>query len=67
MKKEKEQNQWLNKQNQDTFMLYQMWVLWQNVYKIGMTRRLEPLDRVKELGDAGVFLSYLMFMLLFTL
>ena len=24
------------------------------VYKIGMTRRLEPLDRVKELGDASV-------------
>jgi Domain of unknown function (DUF4041)/Meiotically up-regulated gene 113 len=26
----------------------------QNVYKIGMTRRLEPMDRVKELGDASV-------------
>jgi DNA repair exonuclease SbcCD ATPase subunit len=25
-----------------------------NVLKIGMTRRLEPLDRVKELGDASV-------------
>ena len=25
-----------------------------NVYKIGMTRRLEPLDRVRELGDASV-------------
>lgn len=25
-----------------------------NVYKIGMTRRLEPLDRVNELGDASV-------------
>lgn len=25
-----------------------------NVYKIGMTRRLEPLDRVSELGDASV-------------
>jgi len=25
-----------------------------NVYKIGMTRRLEPLDRVKELGGASV-------------
>lgn len=24
------------------------------VYKIGMTRRLEPLDRIKELGDASV-------------
>ncbi|MGB5989476.1 MAG: GIY-YIG nuclease family protein [Marinifilaceae bacterium] len=26
----------------------------ENVYKIGMTRRLEPLDRVKELGGASV-------------
>jgi hypothetical protein len=25
-----------------------------NVYKIGMTRRLEPLDRIKELGGASV-------------
>jgi len=26
----------------------------QNVFKVGMTRRLEPLDRVHELGDASV-------------
>ena len=26
----------------------------ENIYKIGMTRRLEPLDRVKELGDSSV-------------
>lgn len=26
----------------------------EGVYKIGLTRRLEPLDRVKELGDASV-------------
>lgn len=26
----------------------------ENVYKIGMTRRLEPMDRVHELGDASV-------------
>jgi len=25
-----------------------------NVFKIGMTRRLEPMDRIKELGDASV-------------
>lgn len=25
-----------------------------NVFKVGMTRRLEPLDRVRELGDASV-------------
>ncbi len=28
------------------------------VYKIGMTRRLEPTDRVKELGDASVPFSF---------
>lgn len=28
------------------------------VFKIGMTRRLEPLDRVKELGDASVPFSF---------
>lgn len=26
----------------------------EGIYKVGMTRRLEPLDRVKELGDASV-------------
>lgn len=26
----------------------------ENVYKIGMTRRLDPQDRVNELGDASV-------------
>jgi hypothetical protein len=26
----------------------------EGVYKIGMTRRLEPMDRVDELGDASV-------------
>ena len=26
----------------------------EQVYKVGMTRRLEPMDRVKELGDASV-------------
>lgn len=26
----------------------------EDVYKIGMTRRLDPMDRVKELGDASV-------------
>jgi hypothetical protein len=26
----------------------------QDVYKLGMTRRLDPMDRVKELGDASV-------------
>jgi hypothetical protein len=26
----------------------------ENIFKIGMTRRLEPIDRIKELGDASV-------------
>lgn len=26
----------------------------ENIYKIGVTRRLEPMDRIKELGDASV-------------
>jgi hypothetical protein len=30
----------------------------ENVYKIGMTRRLEPLERVDELGDASVPFRY---------
>ena len=28
--------------------------LGEHVYKIGMTRRLDPMDRVRELGDASV-------------
>lgn len=30
----------------------------ENVFKIGMTRRLEPMDRVRELGDASVPFSF---------
>ena len=30
----------------------------ENIYKIGLTRRLEPIDRVKELGDASVPFSF---------
>lgn len=30
----------------------------EGVYKIGMTRRLQPMDRVKELGDASVPFSF---------
>ena len=30
----------------------------ENVFKIGLTRRLEPVDRVKELGDASVPFSF---------
>ena len=30
----------------------------EDVYKIGLTRRLDPMDRVKELGDASVPFSF---------
>lgn len=30
----------------------------ENIYKIGMTRRLDPIDRVRELGDASVPFSF---------
>jgi len=30
----------------------------ENIYKIGLTRRLDPMDRVKELGDASVPFSF---------
>ena len=30
----------------------------ENVLKIGLTRRLDPMDRVKELGDASVPFSF---------
>lgn len=30
----------------------------EEIFKVGMTRRLEPLDRVKELGDASVPFSF---------
>lgn len=37
-----------------------------DVYKIGMTRRSEPLDRVKELGDASVPFSFDVHSLIFS-
>lgn len=30
----------------------------ENVYKVGMTRRLEPMERVRELGDSSVPFTY---------
>lgn len=38
----------------------------ENVYKIGMTRRLEPMDRVRELGDASVPFRFDLHALIFT-
>ena len=38
----------------------------EHVYKIGMTRRIEPLDRVRELGDASVSFPFDVHALIFT-
>jgi len=38
----------------------------ENVYKIGMTRRLEPQDRVDELGDASVPFRFDVHAMIFT-
>jgi hypothetical protein len=38
----------------------------ENVFKIGMTRRLEPLERVDELGDASVPFSFDVHALIFS-
>lgn len=38
----------------------------EQVFKIGMTRRMEPLDRVKELGDASVPFTFDVHALIFT-
>lgn len=38
----------------------------EEIYKIGMTRRLEPMDRVKELGDASVPFSFDVHAMIFT-
>ena len=40
--------------------------LGENVYKIGMTRRLEPLDRIDELSDASVPFSFDIHALIFS-
>jgi len=40
--------------------------LGENVYKIGMTRRLEPLDRIDELSDASVPFSFDVHALIFS-
>ena len=38
----------------------------ENVYKIGMTRRLEPMDRIDELGDASVPFNFDLHALIFS-
>lgn len=38
----------------------------ENVYKIGMTRRLDPQERIDELGDASVPFNYDVHAMIFT-
>jgi len=38
----------------------------ENIYKIGMTRRLDPIDRVKELGDASVPFTFDLHAMIYT-
>ena len=38
----------------------------ENIYKIGMTRRLDPMDRVNELGDASVPFDFDVHAMIFT-
>lgn len=38
----------------------------ENVYKIGMTRRLDPMDRIDELGDASVPFNFDVHAMIFT-
>ena len=38
----------------------------ENVYKIGMTRRLEPMERIKELGGASVPFTFDVHAMVFT-
>ena len=38
----------------------------ENVFKVGLTRRLEPLERVKELGDASVPFTFDVHMMIFS-
>lgn len=38
----------------------------ENVFKVGLTRRLEPLERVKELGDASVPFTFDVHMIIFS-
>ena len=38
----------------------------EHVFKIGMTRRLDPLDRIRELGDASVPFEFDVHAMIFT-
>lgn len=36
------------------YIISNIWSFWERIFKIWMTRRLDPMDRVKELSDASV-------------
>ena len=46
------------------YMLFQ--IFGENVYKIGMTRRLDPMERIDELGDASVPFNFDVHAMIFT-
>jgi hypothetical protein len=48
------------------YIISNIGALGENVYKIGMTRRLEPLDRIDELGDASVPFAFDIHALIFS-
>ncbi len=59
LEKSKEANQRAKSMAEQTkaghiYIIYNIGSFGKNIYKIGMTRRLEPTERVKELGDASV-------------
>ena len=55
LKRESVQNLELNSPSQGhVYVISNLGSFGEGVYKIGLTGRLEPLDRVRELGDASV-------------
>lgn len=59
----KEKNEWTISMAQQTksghiYVISNIGSFGEDIYKIGMTRRLEPTDRVKELGDANIPFSF---------
>jgi hypothetical protein len=48
------------------YIISNMGAFGEDIYKIGMTRRLEPMDRIDELGDASVPFSFDVHALIFS-
>lgn len=60
-KVEEKKEEIINRQNGkagNVYIISNLGSFGDEVFKIGMTRRLEPMDRIKELGDASVPFSY---------